>query len=336
MSRSDDIDRAFSKAVNIYYYDIPDKDMAFGEDDYNGKRIVSKFFYSLKYMFNSQNIDEAKFKRAIEQFQEKLSFEAPYINLDIFNKNLKTLGIFYNNYSFYNRLTKQGIRASYDSIENNLYITKDEVSRILYHELLHTATADINKETKEYKVGFRYANIKENIHLGRFFNEGYTEVVADRYFGMRAAPAYVPEKAFASMIEDVVGKEKMETCYFEANVLGLFRELEKYSSQEKMVQFFKDIEQMHHNSATGVYDPKEQSRLFGNCQQYCLECYLTKLKQKGMSHEEISMNYAKYLDTVYERVIPAFSDNLSLTEMISVSTHAYDNVIGLEKSNHRL
>ena len=336
MSRIEDIKNAFSEAVDVYFDEMPNKNLVLSPENYDDKHKRS-VLSSLKYIFSNKRVNDDKYQNAMMQFREKLATEAPYINLDIFDKNLKTLNIYYNNYALYNRVSNKKVKGSYDSINNNLYIDKDESLRIFYHELLHVASANIDNENEIYKIGFRYANIDEVIHIGKYFNEGYTEVLADRYFGLRTSPAYAKEKVFASMIEDVVGQETMESFYFNADLLSLFEELEKYSSEDKIVRFFKNIELMHmFNNKREPANYAQLARMFGECQTFCLECYLEKLKQDGLSYEDITRKYWKHLDSIYEKTMPAYCDIIHLSELVDSTKKAYNNVMGTEKSNYKL
>lgn len=320
----------------VYVFDDLDFDMHL-KRDYDFKRCNSfELFPVIKYlMSHKKERFRERYNRMIMEFEDKLISDGSNLSLDYFHDNLETLNVSYYNFWFYNRMSDSNVLGSYSLLENEIYIDKKGSLRILAHELLHVLGSKI--DGPEYKSGFHYANAKDRIHLGKYFNEGYVEVLADRYFGMRSTPAYAKDKVFATLIEDVVGREKMEELYSHGDIEGLFDELLPYTTEDKLVNFFKDVEKNHKlKSDKDGYTTKEQLQAFARCENFCLECWLQKQKHEGLSDTEIGKKYFSYLDRVYEKTAQAYNNSLYLEVLTRVVKISYANVVGEEKSNYKL
>ena len=75
-------------------------------------------------------------------------------------------------------------------------------------------------------------------------NEGYTQLLAERYFGESKdiLKAYSCEKSIAEKLEMIVGKEKMQSLYLNANLYGLIQELKQYEDENTIMQFISDVD----------------------------------------------------------------------------------------------
>lgn len=82
-------------------------------------------------------------------------------------------------------------------------------------------------------VGFSQ-KIANKYSKGKGLNEGYTELINQRYFartiadGSGAKISYPREQVLAYGIEMLVGREKMEELFFNADLDGLIAEMSKY------------------------------------------------------------------------------------------------------------
>ena len=106
-----------------------------------------------------------------------------------------------------------------------------DMKDILFHELLHMAS------TKTTQVGF-ITGLEVPDIFGDALNEGYTEYLTEKYF--KTKTHYTDSEDynvfFAKGIENIVGKEFMEKCYFNANIGLLIKELENYSTREDILK----------------------------------------------------------------------------------------------------
>lgn len=166
----------------------------------------------------------------------------------IFDKKLSK----YNNTALYDRLetltisneaisepTKTG---RYDAKLNKIKIDKEKLHKsnnifseykrsVLSHELIHMATT--YKKGIITMVGFDQ-EIASKYRKGTGLNEGYTELINQRYFSTTTPVkngtriSYPNEQWIAYGIEMLVGKEKMEELFFNGDLDGLLTEMSKY------------------------------------------------------------------------------------------------------------
>ena len=137
-----------------------------------------------------------------------------------------------NGECFFKRQNYYLILGDKDSLE------KRNAELTPYHELLHLLTTRFDNK-KTIRIGFQINNFATGI------NEGYTELLTKRYFkkfSKNDNEVYSHFTWILNMIEDIVGKSKMEDYYFDINVEGLILELEKYISREKVINLIEDVD----------------------------------------------------------------------------------------------
>lgn len=102
---------------------------------------------------------------------------------------------------------------------------------VLFHEVIHMATSYTRGIIS--MVGFSQ-KIANKYSKGNGLNEGYTELINQRYFARTVADgspvkiSYPREQVLAYGIEMLVGREKMEELFFNADLDGLIAEMSKY------------------------------------------------------------------------------------------------------------
>ena len=122
--------------------------------------------------------------------------------------------------------------------------------------------------------------MKEKRAWGHGINEGYTQLLTNRntegfsYF-------YLYETRIATMVEEIVGQEKMQKNYFTANLKGLIEELTKYISEEEVMKFIQALDfYQEYEFETSLLPGKSQkldsSKQF--IEKFLLEASLNKLK----------------------------------------------------------
>ncbi|MDO4962556.1 MAG: hypothetical protein Q4E75_00415 [bacterium] len=201
----------------------------------------------VKAMFSIS--DKKRLKENCEMSDEILNFRKilmkniDYKNLNLFNKNLKTLKakqcmVFPENFL--------GIPLSggYYFHKNEIrikYLVKDVV---LNHELLHMASTYYNKNKKMVFSGFSQNNLKTGERIGDALNEGYTELLNKRMFNVNTDPitAYKICTIIAENLEIIVGKKDMEKFYFNADLNSLIKTLEKYDERKNIIDFLSSID----------------------------------------------------------------------------------------------
>ncbi len=122
-----------------------------------------------------------------------------------------------------NFILKARTSGNYDVEKNAVSVSENVADIGIYHELFHMSSSVV-KEKKKYS-GFHQTDFKTN--LGREINEGYTELLTNRYFPSLnlSSIAYQYEAFVAERLEQIVGREKMQSLYLNANLKGLIDEL---------------------------------------------------------------------------------------------------------------
>ena len=84
------------------------------------------------------------------------------------------------------------------------------------------------KNNIEY-CGFQIRLLDINGEIGRGLNEGYTELLSERYFNVSAT--YWFERVFAIQLEKIVGEDFLKENYFNHNLQAIRDKLAEYSSK---------------------------------------------------------------------------------------------------------
>lgn len=220
-----------------------------------------------------------EYKNIVVSFQKKLSSIFSEEDLSIFYNNLVSLKIFENSKKISHIPFGNNILGEYDSDKNSITFSKDSDISTIYHELFHVASS-VNDDTNYYS-GFRINSKKNSLIIGRGINEGYTELLTERYFINGESRRYFYSKNIVKFLEIIVGKEKMEKLYLCANLYGLINELKKYSTDNDIMKFINNMDFLLTYMYSKEWIPtKEQS--IKNCLKeintFLIYCYANKLK----------------------------------------------------------
>ena len=179
-------------------------------------------------------------------FANTVKENIPEINLAIFLNNLNTLGTSIKSFGVSNRIFNRSTAGQYDPKKNAIELSKDTYNLTINHELFHASTTIIDKSTRMIYCGFQQISNK-NTQIGEGLNEGYTQYLAEKYFGNNNSliTAYVYEKRIAETLEIIVGKEQMQLFYFNANLSGLVEYLKKYAPEDEIYKFINTLDFLH-------------------------------------------------------------------------------------------
>ena len=85
---------------------------------------------------------------------------------------------------------------------------------------------------------------KTRDYIGSGLNEGYTQLLTERYFGEtnEIAASYKICMFFSKKLEEIIGKDKMQSLYLNANLTELINELKKYDTEENIIKFIKSLD----------------------------------------------------------------------------------------------
>lgn len=251
--------------------------------------------------------------RAIKQIKSRKLREATLefanLMLEVFPKN--ALDNFYNNISTLK--IKRNILILFESAEGIYYSTANTICVVnltaVFHELLHMASTYYNKTAQIVYIGFKQTSRFST--RGGGINEGYTELLAERYFGKKHKifKPYKFEVFIAEKLEQIVGRKKMEFLYLTADLLGLIKELTNYINLNKVMDFINNLDSISPNvndpiSSINLSIQKTKIEIY----KFLIKIYEAKLKEQ-LAMELININ--EY-NSKYREFIQSFNGKIKL------------------------
>ena len=260
----------------IVYTGIKSFDIYDAYKNHNPKHIKPTPETKRKYNhINTKRIEDIRFSEAIKQFSYKMLENFPKENLTNLYNNINTIKISNIKSKIIRSIENRTHIGTYEAMDNKITILTDEYLPVINHELLHMSSS-IYKDEITYS-GFYQES--DNINIGKGINEGYTELLNCRYFSQNKNH-YSIEKHIVSILEQIVGKEKMENLYFNANLKGLIKELEKYSSTKEIIKFIENTDYMSENINKKILSPIQKKILNQKKEHtinFLLKTYFNKL-----------------------------------------------------------
>ena len=191
------------------------------------------------------NLLNTKLEKYILHFKDVLEANFKKEELELFYRNIKSINFKELQLKIDDEFNFEGIPAIYLPTKNEIVYYDIFLEDAIYHELFHVAsTINVNKEYAASGFHHIYENSRIGYNISDKINEGYTELLKQRYFGMslQSEKTYSREKNIVSYLEKIIGKEKMESLYLTANLDGLILEMQKYFSIEEMKDLFFKID----------------------------------------------------------------------------------------------
>lgn len=243
------------------------------------------------------NIKEKQLKKLISE------------SVNIMEKNFKKedLHNFYNNINDLSTSNpfwiiwdnNELIEGYYDFKQNEIAVAKIFTNRsVVFHELLHMASCRCNNDIQF--VGFSQNKIGE-YSVGNALNEGYTELLTRRYIG-KSTNVYDYSVNVVGVLEKIIGKEKMQSLYFNANLHGLVEELIQYSAQEEIMSFIASTDFVLNNIESLVPNLFKKNKINANLKyinKYLIKTYIRKqlreYKQNKITKEQMNNNIVDFI-----------------------------------------
>ena len=251
--------------------------------------------YCTKNFIKIKKTPKVEIKGNVKVEDEEIKkFVKKSVKIKCFNKSF-----FYHNVSNLKINTCDAFRkfnifiAEYDYVNNIIYITSNHS---LPHELTHTCSS--------YYDGDDYSGLSQN-GLGVGINEGYTELLTERYYFH--GDSYPVERKIANNLEKITGKDKMEEYYYTANLYDFVGELKQYDSEENVLKFLNCVDII-----SGLVDNYILCRLYYHILIKCMKkvnLYLLKwysikqkrlLENKLISDKQCYSNIIKYSKRLIE------------------------------------
>jgi len=136
--------------------------------------------------------------------------------------------------------------------------------------------------------GFDITNTNDYKRFGIFINEGYTELINERYFIY--TNCYSINKLFAHLLEIIIGKENMEKMYFNSDIIGLINELMIYDNRlEEIIKFIKNTDTIHENLfKLSIIKRVKLRKALIEVNEFLIKTYYEKLKTYDNKEENIA------------------------------------------------
>ncbi len=265
------------------------------------------------------NIDELtideKYKSYIKEFVKKTSTNFNFRNP---NEKLKTLDL--KQKTILQTLLFPTSEAYYNDLNNKIYAGK-RIEDSIYHELFHAFTTYKENVFSIYS-GFNYINIDTDI--ARRLSEGYTDLLANRYFD--SVVSYMIEANIARKTELILGEKNMQNFYASNNLYAIIKSLSKFSSEEEAIAFISFVDKL------SIYrnNIKKSIQIMNILSNYLVDVYVNVLVEfylRGkFDKEDINIffsifkeeftNYALYDDDIEKEYLRS-SDYLDITSKLS-------------------
>ena len=246
------------------------------------------------------------FSKSINSFIEVVINNFDFNDLNILNNNIKNLKIKYKKFEFRNLIENANTFAEYDPIPNIIYIGNDDS---IWHEFFHMLSSTV--ENGVLYSGFSRTSFKSKIkHIGYGLNEGYTELLARRYFvNSREINTYDTEVYVAERLEKIIGKKRMESLYSTANLDGLINELIKYDSEDAIIKFIEAVDVINDYFISTRKNSNYTNMVISNLKninEFLLKIYAMKQKEqlenKLINIEEFNNLLATFVSTLGESI----------------------------------
>ena len=262
------------------------------------------------------NRTKKRFKEQLKTFTRTIDGNFKDDDLVNFKNNIKSVKIYYKKYSYRN------FKGLYAPESNEILLEKDYKDRTIYHELFHLAS-NRGKIKDIIFGGFRILSNKF-ISIGESLDEGYTDNLTYRYFfeeegiDKKEVIVYPYEFLVSRALEYIVGQNKMEKLYLNANLYQLIEELKKYADKNYIEQFFKDFDfatSKNINILTGPNANKSSFKKLCGCtnriSDFLLDIFYEKYHNED-DYEERLEEFKNILTMELQKEYDSFNDDVGI------------------------
>ena len=223
-----------------------------------------------------------KENKEVFDFSKKIILRVKKTNIRNLGNNIQTLKINKNKKNKLIMILKNDSTIGNYNPKTNEINTYNDKKTTLNHELLHASSSNpfytsvgfnrIFKENEEI-------NLKYN-EIGRGLNEGYTELLNNRLFKEKSF-SYIYLNKIAYLIELLFeNKDEMKDYYFNNDIEGIIYELNKYTSNEEIINLLIDIDELYYNKNIILY--------------YIIKRTILKIYKQNKTKEEIKKFKKEY------------------------------------------
>lgn len=232
--------------------------------------------------------------------------------------------------NFYNNINEINIKKNHGVLliaADGMYSCKKNkinysAINSIYHELFHMASSVYNERKRLCYSGFSqvyYSPINRYVgnNIGFGINEGYTELMAYRYFEReRGIPiTYEFEVGVVEHLEKIIDQKEMEKLYLTANLMGLINDLKEYASLDDILDFITRVDLVNnHYIDNFIFPNNKMQESIISIYRFLLKTYIVKL-EKQLDKEIITKE--EFLDKI-KRYIKALGTS------VKIGRHIYE------------
>lgn len=235
------------------------------------------------------------------KFRKKLYKHFKGNDLMLLNNNFKTLKIKIK-YLAPETLLLRFVSGRYILKRNKIMILNNQKNNSTNHEFFHMASSYYDKEADIGFCGFLQIIYFKKHALGAGLNEGYTELLTKRYFpnqSMYSCYSYKICEFFAEQLEKIVGKERMETYYLNADLFGLYKYLLNFDDGQNIITLIAMLDNLVKNVSRK--NTKKFERHYELVECYLLKLFINKKQQEInnniITKETFNKEVKEYIDS---------------------------------------
>lgn len=143
------------------------------------------------------------------------------------------------------------------------------------------ASTFYHKEALLTFSGFEQINYLKKEVVGLGLNEGYTELLTDRYFNEQVeflSYSYEVCKFFAEKLEQIVEKDRMEKFYINADLSGMCKYLTNFDELQHIMSFIVYLDYLVKHASS--FNQKKDEPHYELIQCYLAKWYINKKQQE--------------------------------------------------------
>ena len=196
------------------------------------------------------------------------------------NNNIKTLKIKIK-YIAPEILLLKFASGKYKVTKNKIKLIKYFKEGSTHHEFFHMASTFYFKKGKLAFCGFQQINYLKEETIGQGLNEGYTELLTDRFFNEQIIGrtfSYDVCTFFAEKLEQIVEKDRMEKFYINADLFGLCKYLTNFDDLENILKFLLTLDYLVQHAS--YFNRKKYEKDFELIECYLAKWFINKKKQE--------------------------------------------------------
>lgn len=291
------------------------------------KGVIEKsicYYVKTARRFEGAKYDSISLNNIVNNFYNTLNNKLEDCNLNLLKYNICNLKVEQKKSKIF-PLSNSFVRGDYNTYSNTIRINDFDDVTTFNHEMIHMATAYYDKGSDIAYTGF--CQEKGKYSLGYSINEGYTELQNLRLFYDENNDAeYEYDMIIAFLIERIIGRNKMEKLFFNADLFGLTTELIRYYEGREAVKFISYLDDFHDvRYYTKIIKKENIITRLNFINSFLINTYIEKLKA-DIESGKIDKNTA---DRYYKEFYCILCD--SIKYLPDKLKYSYDNLHELTK-----